>query len=86
MLKKMTKYWNLTVESQKSKVESLQAEIEKLKEERKQKSSELQQRLFAEYAFLNQEQNVCFLHFLNYALEFVIHINRRNIFYIFFWI
>lgn len=58
LLKKMTKYWNLTVESQKSKVESLQAEIEKLKEERKQKSSELQQRLFAEYAFLNQEQKL----------------------------
>ncbi len=55
LLKKMTKYWNLTVESQKLKVENLQAEIEKLKEERKQKSSELQQRLFAEYAFLNQE-------------------------------
>ena len=55
LLKKMTKYWNLTVESKKLKVENLQAEIEKLKEERKQKSSELQQRLFAEYAFLNQE-------------------------------
>ena len=58
LLKKMTKYWNLTVESRKLKVESLQAEIEKLKEERKQKSSELQQRLFAEYAFLNQEKKL----------------------------
>lgn len=58
LLKKMTKYWNLTVESQKLKVENLQAEIEKLKEERKQKSSELQQRLFAEYAFLNQEHKL----------------------------
>lgn len=58
LLKKMTKYWNLTVESEKSKVESLQAEIETLKEVRKQKSSELQQLLFAEYAFLNQEKKL----------------------------
>lgn len=58
LLKKMTKYWNLTVESQKLKVENLQAEIEKLKEERKQKSSELQQRLFAEYAFLNKDHKL----------------------------
>jgi len=58
LLKKMTKYWNLTIENRKSKVESLQTEIEMLKEERKQKSSELQQRLFAEYAFLNQEKKL----------------------------
>jgi tRNA pseudouridine32 synthase/23S rRNA pseudouridine746 synthase len=58
LLKKMTKYWNLTVESRKLKIESLQSEIVKLKEERKQKSSELQQRLFSEYAFLNQEHKL----------------------------
>lgn len=58
LLKKMTKYWNLTVESQKLKVESLQKEIDNLKLERANKSSELQQRLFSEYAFLNQEHKL----------------------------
>lgn len=58
LLKKMTKYWNLTVESKKLKVESLQKEIDELKLERANKSSELQQRLFSEYAFLNQEHKL----------------------------
>lgn len=58
LLKKMTKYWNLTVENQKSKVESFQAEIDYLKLERANKSSELQQRLFAQYAFLNQNKKL----------------------------
>ncbi|MCO6176153.1 pseudouridine synthase [Flavobacterium sp. NRK F10] len=58
LLKKMTKYWNLTVESRKSKVESFQAEIDHLKLERANKSSELQQRLFAQYAFLNQNKKL----------------------------
>ncbi|AWM14899.1 RNA pseudouridine synthase [Flavobacterium sediminis] len=58
LLKKMTKYWNLTVENQKSKVESFQAEIDHLKLERANKSSELQQRLFAQYAFLNQNKKL----------------------------
>ncbi|MEZ4853983.1 pseudouridine synthase [Flavobacterium sp.] len=58
LLKKMTKYWNLTVESRKLKVEKLLSEIEKLKNERKQKSSDLQQRLFSEYTFLNQNKEM----------------------------
>ncbi len=53
LLKKMTKYWNLTVESRKLKVESLQKEIDDLKLERATKSSELQQKLFEQYKFLN---------------------------------
>lgn len=53
LLKKMTKYWNLTVESRKLKVESLQAKIDNLKLERASKSSELQQKLFEQYKFLN---------------------------------
>lgn len=53
LLKKMTKYWNLTLESRKLKVESLQKEIDDLKLERATKSSELQQKLFQQYRFLN---------------------------------
>lgn len=53
LLKKMTKYWNLTVESRKNNVKNLQAEIDNLKLERASKSSELQQKLFEQYKFLN---------------------------------
>ena len=53
LLKKMTKYWNLTVESRKLKVKSLQTKIDNLKLERASKSSELQQKLFKQYQFLN---------------------------------
>lgn len=53
LLKKMTKYWNLTVESRKTNVKNLHAKIDNLKLERASKSSELQQKLFEQYKFLN---------------------------------
>ncbi|SEP55569.1 RluA family pseudouridine synthase [Flavobacterium urocaniciphilum] len=54
LLKKMTKYWKLTLQSLEEKVLVFTSEINQLKEERKAKSSQLQQKLFAEYSFLNQ--------------------------------
>ena len=54
LLKKMTKYWKLTLQSLEEKVLVFTTEINQLKEERKAKSSQLQQKLFAEYSFLNQ--------------------------------
>lgn len=54
LLKKMTKYWNFQLENAQKKVNLLLNEINQLKEERKQKSGALQQKLFAEYSFLNQ--------------------------------
>ncbi|HBD26086.1 RluA family pseudouridine synthase [Flavobacterium sp.] len=54
LLKKMTKYWNFQTENAQKEVNLLLDEINKLKEERRQKSGALQQKLFAEYSFLNQ--------------------------------
>jgi tRNA pseudouridine32 synthase/23S rRNA pseudouridine746 synthase len=54
LLKKMTKYWNFQLENAQKEVNLLLNEINQLKEERKQKSGALQQKLFAEYSFLNQ--------------------------------
>ncbi len=54
LLKKMTKYWNFQIENAQKEVNLLLDEINQLKEERRQKSSALQQKLFAEYSFLNQ--------------------------------
>lgn len=54
LLKKMTKYWNFQLEKAQNEVNLLLNEINQLKEERKQKSGALQQKLFAEYSFLNQ--------------------------------
>lgn len=54
LLKKMTKYWNFQVENAQNEVNLLLDEINKHKEERRQKSGALQQKLFAEYSFLNQ--------------------------------
>jgi tRNA pseudouridine32 synthase/23S rRNA pseudouridine746 synthase len=54
LLKKMTKYWNFQLENAQNEVNLLLNEINQLKEERKQKSGALQQKLFAEYSFLNQ--------------------------------
>lgn len=54
LLKKMTKYWNFQIENAQKEVNILLDEINQLKEERRQKSSALQQKLFAEYSFLNQ--------------------------------
>ncbi|WP_445719337.1 pseudouridine synthase [Flavobacterium sp.] len=54
LLKKMTKYWNFQIENAQKEVNLLLEEINQLKEERRQKSGALQQKLFAEYSFLNQ--------------------------------
>ncbi|WP_445715711.1 RluA family pseudouridine synthase [Flavobacterium sp.] len=54
LLKKMTKYWNFQIEKAQKEVNLLLDEINQLKEERRVKSGALQQKLFAEYSFLNQ--------------------------------
>ncbi len=54
LLKKMTKYWNFKIENAQKEVNLLLDEINQLKEERRLKSGALQQKLFAEYSFLNQ--------------------------------
>jgi tRNA pseudouridine32 synthase / 23S rRNA pseudouridine746 synthase len=54
LLKKMTKYWNFQIENAQKEVNLLLEEINQLKEERRIKSGALQQKLFAEYSFLNQ--------------------------------
>ena len=54
LLKKMTKYWNFQIENAQKEVNLLLDEINKLREERRVKSGALQQKLFAEYSFLNQ--------------------------------
>ena len=54
LLKKMTKYWNFQIEDAQNQVNLLLDEINQYKDERRLKSSALQQKLFAEYSFLNQ--------------------------------
>ncbi|WP_133606627.1 RluA family pseudouridine synthase [Flavobacterium cheniae] len=54
LLKKMTKYWNFQIENAQKEVNLLLDKINQLKEERRLKSGTLQQKLFAEYSFLNQ--------------------------------
>lgn len=54
LLKKMTKYWNFQIEKAQKEVNLLLDEINQHKDERRQKSGALQQKLFAEYSFLNQ--------------------------------
>ena len=54
LLKKMTKYWNFQIENAQKEVNLLLEAINQLKEERRIKSGALQQKLFAEYSFLNQ--------------------------------
>jgi len=58
LLKKMTQYWNHHIQAAIEKVELFTHKINQLKEERRQKSAALQQQLFAEYAFLNQFQEL----------------------------
>ena len=53
LLKKMMAYWNYKITDAKKNVTCFEIKINELKELRKQKSNALQQRLFAEYAFLN---------------------------------
>lgn len=54
LLKKMTQFWNYKIEAAQKEFDTLNSKIEVLKQDRKQKSAALQQRLFEEYAFLNQ--------------------------------
>ncbi|MCL9805846.1 RluA family pseudouridine synthase [Flavobacterium amniphilum] len=54
LLKKMTAYWNYKIIDAQNELKVYEDSICKLKEERKQKSAALQQKLFAEYSFLNQ--------------------------------
>ena len=53
LLKKMSKYWNFQLENAQKELDEIVAEIQLLKEKRRIKSSALQQKLFAEYSFLN---------------------------------
>jgi tRNA pseudouridine32 synthase / 23S rRNA pseudouridine746 synthase len=54
LLKKMTKYWKLTLQTLEEKGLVFSNELIQLKEERKAKSAALQQKLFTEYSFFNQ--------------------------------
>lgn len=54
LLKKMTAYWNYKINDAQKEFQSFEDVINQLKEERKTKSATLQQKLFAEYSFLNQ--------------------------------
>ena len=56
LLKKMTKYWKLTLQTLEEKGLVFSNELMQLKEERKAKSATLQQKLFSEYSFYNQYQ------------------------------
>ncbi len=53
ILKKMTKYWRLTLETAKLQVGKFESEITQRKETRRLLSASLQQQLFANYTFLN---------------------------------
>lgn len=54
LLKKMNLYWNYKIEDAQKEFDLINQKIEALKLSRKQKSAALQQKLFAEYAFINQ--------------------------------
>jgi len=54
LLKKMTQYWRYKREEATKNFDSFTTKINHLKELRKEKSASLQQKLFEEYAFLNQ--------------------------------
>ena len=53
LLKKMSKYWNFQLENAQKELDEIVAKIQLLKEKRRIKSGALQQKLFAEYSFLN---------------------------------
>lgn len=53
-LKTLTNHWKEILEKIKNEVQDFENQIESLKRERKEKSSALQQQLFAQYSFLNQ--------------------------------
>lgn len=54
LLKKMTKYWNFKKVEVQQQLQIEEDKIHQLKETRRSMSAALQQRLFAEYSFLNQ--------------------------------
>jgi tRNA pseudouridine32 synthase/23S rRNA pseudouridine746 synthase len=58
LLKKMTQYWDYKIKEAQQGVAQFELELEALKEARKTKSAALQQRLFEEYAFLNQHHEL----------------------------
>jgi tRNA pseudouridine32 synthase/23S rRNA pseudouridine746 synthase len=58
LLKKMTQYWQYKINEAQANLEVYLNPINTLKEARKQKSNDLQQRLFSEYAFLNIHQEL----------------------------
>lgn len=58
LLKKMTQYWHHHLQAAIDSLTIYTHKINQLKEERRQKSASLQQQLFAEYAFLNQYQEL----------------------------
>lgn len=58
LLKKMTQYWNHHISAAEETVAEFTSTINQLKEERRQKSAQLQQQLFEQYAFLNQHQEL----------------------------
>jgi len=53
-LKQMNHFWKEEITKAKQKVDAFQSKINQLKEERKAKSAALQQKLFQQYSFLNQ--------------------------------
>lgn len=55
-LKDATRYWKHKVQEATANLEQLTNEIKALKTERKQRSNQLQQRLFTDYTFLNAKQ------------------------------
>ncbi len=54
LLKKMTQYWQYKTEEASKNLAVFTIKIHQLKESRKEKSASLQQKLFEEYAFINQ--------------------------------
>lgn len=56
LLKKMSAYWNYKINDAQKEFQIFDDVINQLKEERKTKSAALQQKLFAEYSFLNQSR------------------------------
>lgn len=58
LLKKMTLYWKHHITAAEKAVAEFTASINQLKEERRQKSAQVQQQLFEQYAFQNQYQEL----------------------------
>jgi len=58
ILKKITKFWNQKITEAETDFSKLLSEINLLKERRKAKSAQLQQQLFENYSFLNQNKEL----------------------------